>query len=45
VDSINSIKHHENKKDNDSDVASKLQALQIEIAELKELMKSETTKR
>lgn len=45
VDSINSIKHHENKKDDDSDVASKLQALQIEIAELKELMKSETTKR
>lgn len=45
VDSINSIKHHENKKDDDSDVASKLQALQIEIAELKELMKSDTTKR
>lgn len=45
VDSINSIKHHENKKDDDSDVASKLQALQIEIAELKELMKSDITKR
>ena len=40
VDSINSIKHHEEKKDKEDDVATKIQALQNEIAELKALIKS-----
>lgn len=44
VDSINSIKHSENKKDDDSDIASRLQALHLEIAELKDLIKSNATK-
>ncbi len=43
VDSINSIKHHETKKNDESDVANRLQALQLEIAELKALIKSNTT--
>jgi voltage-gated sodium channel len=44
VDSINSIKHHETKKSDESDVTTQLQALQLEIAELKALIQSTTTK-
>lgn len=40
VDSINSIKHHEQNKDKEDDVAAKIQALHTEIAELKTLIKS-----
>lgn len=40
VDSINSIKHHEDNKDKEDDVAAKIQALHAEIAELKALIKS-----
>lgn len=40
VDSINSIKHHEQNKDKDDDVAAKIQALHTEIAELKTLIKT-----
>ncbi len=40
VDSINSIKHHEENKDKEDDVAAKIQALHDEIAELKALIKS-----
>ncbi len=40
VDSINSIKHHEENKDKEGDVAAKIQALHDEIAELKALIKS-----
>ncbi len=40
VDSINSIKHHEEKKDKEDDVAVKIKALHDEIAELKALIKS-----
>jgi voltage-gated sodium channel len=40
VDSINSIKHHEQNKDKEDDVAAKIQALHMEIAELKTLIKT-----
>jgi voltage-gated sodium channel len=40
VDSINSIKHHEQNKDKEDDVAAKIQALHTEIAELKTLIKT-----
>lgn len=40
VDSINSIKHHEDNKDKEDDVAAKIQSLHDEIAELKALIKS-----
>jgi voltage-gated sodium channel len=45
VDSINSIKHHEEKGKNESDVSTKIQALQLEIAELKDLIKENMKKR
>ena len=45
VDSINSIKHQEDKGKDESDVATQLQALQLEIAELKDLIKASTTRR
>jgi hypothetical protein len=44
VDSINSIKHHETKQNDESNVATQLQALQLEIAELKALIKANTTR-
>ena len=40
VDSINSIKHHEQNKDKEDDVAAKIQALHTEITELKALIKT-----
>lgn len=40
VDSINSIKHHEENKDKEDDIAAKIQALHKEIAELKALIKN-----
>lgn len=42
VDSINSIKHHEDQSKSSSDVNSKIEALHAEIAELKELIKNQS---
>lgn len=42
VDSINSIKHHEDKAQGDSDMEDKLAALHADIAELKELIKNQS---
>jgi voltage-gated sodium channel len=44
VDSINSIKHQETKKDDESDVATQLKDLKLEIAELKALIQANTSK-
>jgi len=42
VDSINSIKHHEDKQNGESDLSRQLQALQREMAELNALIKANT---
>ena len=44
VDSINSIKHHEDKKNQKDEVTEKIEALHREITELKELIRSNATK-
>lgn len=44
VDSINSIKHHEDKKNQKDQVTEKIEALHREITELKELIRSNATK-
>jgi len=44
VDSINSIKHHENKKNEKDEVTEKIEALHREITELKELIRANATK-
>ena len=43
VDSINTIKNDEDKKSEESDVLSKIEALHAEITELKELIKNKST--